>query len=117
MKGYNASTGLGYLQPGEVVSVTAPYDVASGAGCLVGTIFGVAVAGALQGQAAEIRRFGAYGMPKATGTGTGGSEGAAAYWDNGAKKVTAVSSGNTRVGAFLATCTDNASTCQVLLMP
>lgn len=31
-----------YVQPGDTITVTAPYAVASGAGCQVGSIFGVA---------------------------------------------------------------------------
>ena len=34
-----------YIQPGNTITLTAPYDVNSGDGLLVGAIFGVAIGG------------------------------------------------------------------------
>lgn len=53
---------------------------------------------------------------KSTGAGTGGAQGADAYWDNTAKKFTAVTTSNTKVGYFWAPCIDADTTCQVKLL-
>lgn len=53
---------------------------------------------------------------KNTGSNTGGAQGATAYWDNTAKKLTAVSTSNKAVGYFWATCADGDSTAIVKLM-
>ena len=39
-----------YIQPGHAITLAAPYDVVSGAGLLVGSIFGVASHDALAGR-------------------------------------------------------------------
>ena len=38
-----------YVQPGNTITLTAPYDVASGDGLLVGSVFGVAAGDAREG--------------------------------------------------------------------
>ena len=91
-----------FVQNGKNVDVTAPYAVASGAGVLVGALFGVAVADIANGAVGTIATEGVYVLSKATGAGTGGAQGALAYWDDTAKKVTGVASGNTAIGHFLA---------------
>lgn len=85
-------------QDGTNVEVTAPYDVTAGAGCLVGALFGVAVFDALSGAQVTIVTRGVHQLVKATGAGTDAALGAVIYWDNSAKKVTGVSSGNTKIG-------------------
>lgn len=89
-----------YVQPGDVISVAAPYDVASGAGALVGTLFGVAQAAAANGAAVELVTRGVFDLAKA------GSQawtvGAAIYWDNTNKVCTTTSSGNTLIGKAVA---------------
>ena len=42
-----------YIQPGHAITLAAPYDVVSGAGLLVGSIFGVASHDALSGAEVE----------------------------------------------------------------
>ena len=42
-----------YVQPGNIITLTAPYAVASGDGLLVGAIFGVASGTAALGEAVE----------------------------------------------------------------
>lgn len=104
-----------FIQEGEYITLTAPYDVASGGGALVGITFGVAVTSVVSGAEASFATEGVFTMTKATGASTGGAQGTAAYWNNSSKVITAVSSGNTKVGVFTATCTDGATTCQVRL--
>ncbi|HMO09367.1 MAG TPA: DUF2190 family protein [Paracoccaceae bacterium] len=53
-----------FVQPGDVLGVTAPYAVASGAGCLVGSLFGVAQGAAGNGEPVQIATVGVYDLPK-----------------------------------------------------
>lgn len=85
-----------YIQPGNTVTLTAPYDVSSGDGFLVGSVFGVATGAALNGAAVEAALVGVFDLKKA------GSQAWAAgdkiYWDNTAKEATKTASGNTLIG-------------------
>lgn len=91
-----------FVQPGDMVSVTAPYALASGAGCLVGSLFGVASAAADNGAAVEIATRGVFDLAKA------GSQawtvGARIYWDDSAKVTTtaAASGANKLIGVAVA---------------
>lgn len=104
-----------FIQEGEFLDLTAPYDVASGGGALVGATFGVAVAAVLSGAVGSFATEGVFTMTKATGASTGGAQGALAYWNNTSKVVTAVSTSNTKIGVFTATCADGDTTCRVRL--
>jgi predicted RecA/RadA family phage recombinase len=103
------------LQAADTVQLTAPYAVEAGNGALIGATFAVSLAKLASGEIGQWLRKGAFVLPKATTAGTGGAQGALAYWNNTAKSVTAVSSGNTLIGFFLNTCTDAATTCEVVL--
>jgi predicted RecA/RadA family phage recombinase len=85
-----------YVQPGHVVTLLAPYDVASGDGLLVGSIFGVASGDALSGAEVETQLTGVVDLAKVASQSW--TAGARVYWDNTAKRVTNVASGNTLVG-------------------
>jgi predicted RecA/RadA family phage recombinase len=85
-----------YVQPGETLPLVAPYDVASGAGFLVGALFAVATAAALSGATVEARTVGVYDMAKTAGQSF--TQGAKVYWDDAAKSVTGVATGNTLIG-------------------
>jgi predicted RecA/RadA family phage recombinase len=87
-----------YVQDGEVITVTAPYTVASGAGCLVGSLFGVATSAASSGASVEIKTTGVFDLTT-LGTDTP-AQGAIAYWDDTNKRLTTTASGNTDVGRF-----------------
>jgi predicted RecA/RadA family phage recombinase len=107
MKGFDPSTGLGFIQNGRYVEVTLPYARKGGEGVLVGTLFGVCVVDGVQGDVINIDTEGAYGLTAATGASTDAAQGAIAYWDNasGARRVTPVagtSPANTPIGKFLA---------------
>jgi len=88
-----------FIQPGQTVAVTAPYNVTSGAGVQVGALFGVATNDALQGTQVEICRTGVFGL-NALQADTGAS-GDKAYWDNTARRVTKTATNNTLVGTLL----------------
>ena len=75
-----------YLQSDDRITVTAPYAVASGAGCLVGSIFGVAVSAIASGVKGIVALEGIFLLAKSTGAAW--TEGARLYWDDSAKSVT-----------------------------
>lgn len=104
-----------FVQEGERLDLAAPYDVNSGGGALVGSTFGVAVTTVASGAVAAFTIVGVFTLAKATGASTGGAQGALAYWNNTNKNVTAVSSGNTKIGVFTATCADADATARVRL--
>lgn len=85
-----------YVQSGDVVTVPAPAAVASGAGVLVGTLFGVAQTDADSGASVAIATSGVFDLVKV------GSQawtvGAAIYWDAANARCTTASSGNTLIG-------------------
>ena len=102
MKGYDSSTGLGYIQNGDYVEVALPYARSGGQGVLVGALFGVCVVDGANGETINIHTEGVYGLEAATGASTDAVAGARAYWDNSAKKITPVSTNNSYVGVFMA---------------
>lgn len=85
-----------YVQPGQTLTFTAPYVVASGAGFLVGAQFAVALADAASGAPVEGRVNDVWDLAKATGEAW--TAWAKVYWDNTNKRLTTTSSGNTYVG-------------------
>ncbi len=102
-----------YENSGDVLTVTAPYDVASGAGMLVGALFLIAASAALSGAEVEGRTVGVYTIA-ALSTDTG-SVGAKIYWDNTNKRLTTTSSANTLVGVLTAAKTSGQTTASVRL--
>lgn len=87
-----------FIQPGEVVTLTAPYDVESGDGLLVGSLFGVANGKALNGAEVEAALCGVYSLKKDVSVPAMGGK---AYWDNAAKKITSTVGTNTHVGFYV----------------
>jgi predicted RecA/RadA family phage recombinase len=86
-----------FIQPGEVVTVAAPTGgVASGAGVLTGSLFGVTAYGAVEGADVEVATCGVWDLPKAASVTPG--VGAKVYWDNTNKNVTTTASGNSLIG-------------------
>lgn len=107
-----------YVQPGETLTVTNGTGVAitAGNGILVGAKVGVAMVDLAIGGSGSAMFSGVHKVNKNTGASTGGAQGANAYWDNTAKKFTAVSTSNTLVGYFAAACVDGDTTCFVKLL-
>jgi predicted RecA/RadA family phage recombinase len=93
-----------FVQEGRYVEVALPYARLSGEGVLVGSLFGVCVVDGASGASINIDTEGVYDLTSATGASTDATVGAIAYWDNasGARRVTPVSTNNTRIGVFLA---------------
>lgn len=75
-------------------------DVASGAGVLLGTAFGIAAGDVADGADGVLNLTGVYDLPKV------GSQawtvGAAIYWDNTNKRCTTVTTSNTKIGVAVA---------------
>ena len=106
-----------YLKPGDRMTYAnaSGATIASGTPVLVGAVFGIACTDIADGESGELAVVGVHTLTKSTGTSTGGAQGAVAYWDATAKKITAVATDNTAIGKFWAACTDNATTCVVKL--
>ena len=88
-----------FVQPGDVITVAAPYALSPGDGCLVGSMFGVSCGAAALNAPAELDMEGVFELT-ALNTDTA-SIGALAYWDNGNRRITTTASGNTKVGVFV----------------
>jgi predicted RecA/RadA family phage recombinase len=87
-----------YKQMGDTLDLVAPYDVTSGAGFLVGSIFAVASVTAVTGQTLSGVTRGVFDLKaKAADTGAVGTK---VYWDNTAKEITITSTDNTLVGVL-----------------
>lgn len=88
-----------FIQPGEEVTLTAPYTVVSGGGLLVGSIFGVASNDALSGASVEARLEGVFQLAKLSSEVW--TQGQLIYWDNTNKWCTSVSSTNKLIGVAI----------------
>ena len=85
-----------YVQPGNTVTLTAPYAVSSGDGLLVGAIFGVAAGTAALGEPVEAALTGVYDLKKVASQAW--AAGDKVYWDNTAKEATRTTTSNTLIG-------------------
>ncbi len=87
----------GYIQPGNTITLPAPYAVASGDGLLVGAIFGIATGSAALNAEVETLTEGVVELRKAPSQAW--TVGARIYWDNAARLATTVIASNTLIGA------------------
>lgn len=101
------------VNSGSTLSLTAPYAVASGAGLLVGGLFGVAVAAAAIGEPVAAQRSGVFTLTALTSDAA--SQGDLAYWDDTNKRITITSTGNTLVGFFESDKANTEATARVVL--
>ncbi|KAB2883032.1 MAG: DUF2190 family protein [Pseudorhodoplanes sp.] len=96
-----------YVQPGNTITLAAPYAVESGDGLLVGAIFGVATGAAANGEPVEAALVGVFDLKKV------GSQAWAAgdkvYWDNTNKQATKTATDNTLIGAAVEAVDNGAS--------
>ena len=96
-----------YIQPGQVLTLTAPAGgVTSGTGYLIGSIFVVALHDAAVGEAFEGQLTGVWSLPKTSAQAW--TEGAAIYW-NGTAATTADGSGSNTLIGHAATAAANPS--------
>lgn len=90
-----------YVQPGNVLTLTMPYDRTSGQAVLVGDTFGVATATAASGAACEVITDGVFDLTKVGSQAW--SVGDIVSWDPTNKYLTKTNMGdNRRVGVALA---------------
>ncbi|MEG9884411.1 MAG: DUF2190 family protein [Hyphomicrobiales bacterium] len=94
-----------YVQPGNTVTLPAPYDVTSGDGLLVGALFGVASANAAKGTRVETNLTGVFEL-KTDGALSVGDK---AYWNDAKKAVTKTAASNTVIGVAVSNSTGNAA--------
>ena len=85
-----------YVQPGNTITLTAPYAVASGEGLLVGSIFGVAAGSAALGETVEASLGGVFDLKKVASQAW--AAGDKVYWDNTNKEATKTATSNTLIG-------------------
>ncbi len=85
-----------YVQPGNTITLTAPYDVTSGDGLLVGAIFGIASGDALTGSEVEVVTTGVFDLTKAASQAW--AVGDKVYWDNTNRVATKTATANTLIG-------------------
>lgn len=75
-----------FIQPGRQITVTAPANIASGEGLLIGQLFGCACGDAESGQDLDLLTEGVVALPKASAD-VFATVGIPAYWDPSAKVV------------------------------
>lgn len=102
-----------YVQDGDKLVVVAPYALASGAGALVGSLFGVAENAAAISGNVNLVLSGVHTLAKATGVAW--TVGLRLYWDDAAKNVTTVAAANKLIGVAAAAALSGATTGNVLL--
>jgi predicted RecA/RadA family phage recombinase len=102
-----------YVQKGEILTLTAPYDRTSGQGFQVGALFAVAAYDALSGAMVEGQTCGIFDLAKVSAQAW--AIGDKIYWDNSAKLCTTVSAGNMLVGVATAVAANPTSTGRVRL--
>lgn len=102
-----------YVSSGDMLTLTAPADVASGAGALVGSIFGIAATTIASGAEGEFRTRGVFTLPKTSALAI--AVGDKVYWDNTAKEVNKTASGNTLVGVAVSAAANPSATVDVRL--
>jgi predicted RecA/RadA family phage recombinase len=88
-----------YIQSGHTITLTAPAAVASGAGMLVGAIFGIAAHDAASGEPVEALTVGVIDINKVSSQAW--AVGDKVYWDNTNKRATKTATDNTLIGVAL----------------
>ncbi len=102
-----------YIQPGNTITLAAPYAVTSGGGLLVGAIFGVASADAASGEAVEACLVGVVDLAKADAEAW--NPGDKVHWDDANRVATTAEAGNTLIGVGVAAAAADAATGRIRL--
>jgi predicted RecA/RadA family phage recombinase len=86
-----------YIQEGSIITVATPTGgVVSDAGLIVGSLFGVALHSAAEGEALEVATDGVYRLPKASAAVL--VIGTRVAWDNTARNINVPGTGRFPVG-------------------
>lgn len=97
-----------YVQPGEVVTLTAPTGgVVSGTPYRIGSLVVIAAASAAEGARFSAHVTGVFRVPKAAGAAW--TEGEKLYWDDTAKAFTPSATGNTLAGVAVMAAAEGAT--------
>lgn len=100
------------ISSGDQLTLAMPYAVTTGGGVKVGLLFGVANGTYANGEEGVIDTCGVFNLAKDTSV---FAVGAAVYWDNTAKLVTATVGSNSKIGvATKAALTGEAVVCTIL---
>jgi predicted RecA/RadA family phage recombinase len=102
-----------HVQAGTNLTLAAPYDVPSGGGVLIGSIFGVAAGNADSGAEVDIVTEGVFTLPKVSALAI--SVGDRLYWVDADKVVSKTASGNTLVGVAVSAAANPSGTVDVRL--
>jgi predicted RecA/RadA family phage recombinase len=86
-----------YIQRGDTLTLLAPYNVASGAGFVVGAIFAIAACTVLAGSPVEGVREGVFTLPKTSAQAW--TQGDKIYWDDVNKRCDSDSTVGLLIGA------------------
>ncbi|AUM72962.1 DUF2190 family protein [Paracoccus jeotgali] len=85
-----------FVARGDAITITAGAHIASGAGVLIGSLFGIAAGTIANGAEGVINLTGVYDLPKAASQAW--TVGAKVYWDATAKNCTTTATSNTLIG-------------------
>jgi predicted RecA/RadA family phage recombinase len=97
-----------FIQEGNNITLTAPYNVTSGDGLLVGSVFGVASNDALLNAEVQTQLTGVFSIKKTNAQAW--TQGALIYWDNTAKECTTTPTSNKLVGTAVAAAVNPSAT-------
>ena len=101
------------MQEGDIVTVTAAANMASGDGVLTGGIFGVAAADAVAGEEVEIATVGVYELPKLSTAVI--AQGDRVAWNSSTGKVVVPATGMYPIGVATVAAGNGISTVKVRL--
>jgi len=105
-----------YVQPGDTITVVAPYALTPGAGCLAGVLFGVSAGTYASGDQAElVVEDGVFDLTALSTDTVAANSPALAYWDDTNKRVTTTATNNTKIGVIVAAKANGATTARVRL--
>ena len=102
-----------YISKGDCVTVIATETTVSGAGVLLGSMFGVYGSSVPAGEPVAVHRIGEFELPKLAAQAW--TVGQKVYWDDTNSRCTTVASGNVLVG-FAAAAAANPSDTGVVLL-
>lgn len=97
-----------YIQPGDTLTLAAPYNVASGGGAKIGSIIAIAMGTVASGAAGEFKTTGVFEHAKTSAEAW--TVGAKVYWDDTNKVFTTTSTSNTLAGVAVAAAANPSAT-------
>lgn len=95
-----------FKQPGDVITLAAPYDRTTGQGAQVGSLFGVALSTVLEAAEGEFKTTGVWELTKVGSQAW--SAGDKVYWDNSNKRCTTVATDGMLIGVATEAVADGA---------